>query len=157
MLCLRKSEDGAGILTDYCARVLDPAKKAEVDRHVEVCAECRGLLERQNRLWQTLDQWTAPEVSPNFDARLYARIAREEAAPRWKQWAWRILRPPVPVAMWKPVVSLAAACAVVAIALTVHTPQPQPAAPQMHAEQVDIEQVSRALDDLDILAPSNPM
>lgn len=158
MFCMMRSNEGAQILLDYCARSLDPLRAAEVERHIEMCAECRALVEKQTELWETLDQWTAPAVSPNFDARLYARIAREQAAPAWRKWARRIFKPAVPIAVWKPVVSLAAACAVLAVALTVHPAAPHSTpTPQVHADQVDIEQVAKALDDLDLLAPSNPM
>lgn len=158
MVCLKKSKEGAEILTDYCARTLDPVRKAEVDRHLEICGECRGMVEQQTRLWETLEQWRAPAVSAGFDARLYAGIAREEAAPSWRKWLRRMLEPAVPVAVWKPAASLVAACAVLAVALTVHpAPQRHETVPQVHAEQVDIEQVARALDDLDILTPTNPM
>lgn len=157
MVCLKQSKEGAEILLDYCARVLDPACRAEVDRHLEFCAECRSMVETQTELWETLDQWRAPVVSSDFDARLYTRIAKEEAAPVWKKWTRRIFEPATPVGMWKPVVSLAAACAVLAIALTVHVPQQPSAGPQIRADQVDIEQVAKALDDLDLLTPSNSM
>jgi anti-sigma-K factor RskA len=157
MFCMTQSKEGAEILMDYCARTLDPVRKAEVDRHIEVCAECRGMVESQTELWETLDQWQTPPVSPSFNARLYARIAGEEAEPGWRKWARRITHPAEPVAIWKPAVSLAAACAVLAVALTVHAPQPHNPTPQMHADQVDIEQVAKALDDLDILTPFNSM
>jgi len=157
MLCLTQSKKGAEILLDYCARGLDPVRMAELERHLEHCAECRGAMEQQLRLWETLDEWKAPAVSPDFDARLYARIARDQSAPAWKRWARRLLQPAAPVAMWKPAASLAAACAVLALALTVHTPQPHSSVPQVHADQVDIEQVAKALDDLDIITPTNPM
>ncbi len=157
MFCLMQSKKGAEILLDYCARSLDPVHRAEVDRHLENCAECRRVVEKQVRLWETLDVWRAPAVSQDFDARLYARIAREQAAPAWKRWARRILQPAMPMPIWKPVASLAAACAVLALALTVHTPQPPSSAPQVHADQVDIEQVAKALDDLDLITPTNPM
>lgn len=157
MLCLMQSKEGAEILLDYCARGLDPVRKAEVERHLENCAECRGVMEKQLRLWETLEEWKAPAVSQDFDARLYARIAREQSAPAWKRWARRIFEPSTPVAIWKPVASLAAACAVLALALTVHTPPPHSSVPQVHADQVDIEQVAKALDDLDLITPTNPM
>jgi len=151
------TKEGAGILLDYCAQALNPARRAEVDRHLEHCEECRKFVVAQTELWETLDRWTPPEVSPTFDARLYARIAREEAAPGWKKWARRILQPAAPVAVWKPAVSLVAACAVLALALVVHTPDRGAQTPQVHADSVDIEQVAKTLDDLDILAPSSPM
>ena len=157
MSCIMQLKEGAEILIDYCARTLDPARRAEVERHIEGCAACRALVEKQAQLWETLDQWREPAVSPDFNARLYARIAREEESPAWKKWARRIFEPATPVAFWKPLASLAATGAVLALALTVHMPQPHSNAPQIRADQVDMEQVARALDDLDILTPANPM
>ena len=96
-----------------------------------------------------------PEVSQRFDARLYARIAEEEAAPVWTRWMRRFFQPAVPVPMWKPAVSLAAACAVLGVGLAFHTPVAHDAAKQVRADNVDIEQVANALDDLEMLTPNS--
>ncbi len=157
MGCMKQSQEGARVLIEYCAGALDPVQAAEVERHLESCTDCRELAEKQMELWEALDGWKAPQVSADFDARLYARIAREQAAPSWKQWVRRIFEPAAPVVWWKPLASLGVAGAVLAVGLMMHT-VPHPAgAPQVHADQVDIEQVAKALDDLDILAPVNPM
>src|SRR5579871_5119658 len=158
MNCLVESREGAEILVDYCARTLPPERAAEVAAHLAECAECRKLVDAQAEVWETLERWQAPEVSAGFDQKLYARIARENAEPSWKRWVRRILQPAVPVAFWKPAVSLAAACAVLTVALVVHEPvRPVAPAKQAHAESVDIEQVAKALDDLEILTPTSPM
>ena len=44
MICLTKNEQGAELLTGYLAKTLDAAGMAEVDRHIQDCAECRGLV-----------------------------------------------------------------------------------------------------------------
>jgi anti-sigma factor RsiW len=141
------------ILLNYSAGALDAARAAEVARHVEACADCRRVVE----VWQTLDHWTPPAVSRDFDTRLYARIAEENAAPVWRRWALRIFQPAIPVAIWKPAVSLAAACAVLAVGLVVRTPSPTDQTKQVRVENVDIEQVANALDDLEILTPKSAM
>jgi len=151
------SRESAGILLDYCARKLEPPDKAEVERHLEQCAACRQVVAAQRGLWDTLDQWAPPNVSMEFDARLYARIKQEEAAPSWTKWARRVFQPPIPVALWKPAVSLAALCAVLTVGLVVRTPAPVDHASQVRAESVDIEQVARTLDDLDLLTPASTM
>jgi hypothetical protein len=157
--CLKNTAEGAEILLDYCARKLDSNRMAEIDGHLAGCGECRSLVAAQSELWETMDRWTMPAVSSNFDARLYARIAAENADPSWKRWLRKTFRPATPVPFWKPVVSLAAACAVLTVALVVHTPEPAAnvAVKQVHAESVDIEQVAKALDDLEILTPTSPM
>ena len=135
---------------------LDGARAGEIARHVAGCVDCRRVVEAQREVWLALDRFTAPEVSADFDAKLYARIAMEESAPVWRRWMRQIFEPPVPMAMWKPAVSLLAACAVLAIGLAVRTPN-EPAQ-QIRAEHaVDIETVANALDDLEMLTPSAAM
>jgi ferric-dicitrate binding protein FerR (iron transport regulator) len=101
------------------------------------CPDCRALA----RVWERLDEFAAPEVTPGFDARLYARIAAEEKrrASGWRRWGWR------------PLVPLAAAAAVAAVVLWVHPSGSPDAAKQ--AGKADIEQVAQAVDDLDLLIP----
>ena len=137
MICLSKSEQGAESLAGYLAKTLDAAKMAELDRHVQECADCRGLV----AVWERLDEFAAPEVSSGFDARLYARIAADEA--RRSSW-WRRL-------LWRPIAPLAAAVALVALVLFVRVPGTPDVTKQ--ASNADIEQVAQALDDLDLLIP----
>lgn len=143
----------AEIAIDYCAGRLESGKRSEFERHLEGCAECSRAVDAQRDVWETLDRWTPPEVSPNFDAHLYASIARENAAPVWVRWLRPIFEPPVPIAAWKPAVSLAAACAVLAAGLLVRAPHWAGASGEMRADHIDIEQVQTALDDIDVLMP----
>jgi anti-sigma-K factor RskA len=145
MICA-KEKQGAEILMDYCAGALDANRAATFEEHLEVCEDCRRLVQAQREVWEKLDRWTPPAVSPDFDARLYARIAREEASSSRVQW-WRTL--------WTPAVSLAAACAVLAVAFLVRVPQAGDSAKQIRTDKVDIEQVEQTLEDLDILAPAS--
>ena len=135
MICLTKNEQGAELLTGYLAKTLDAAGMAEVDRHIQDCAECRGLLS----VWEKLDEFTAPEVTAGFDARLYARIAAEDADRPW----WRRL-------LWRPAVPLVAAGALVGLGLLMVPRTPNVAT---QPNQMDIEQVAQAVDDLDLLTP----
>ena len=136
MICLSKNEQGAELLTGYLAQTLDAADSADLEAHFQHCDECRGLL----MVWERLDDFTAPEVSPGFDARLTARIAAEAARQPW----WRRL-------LWRPAVPLVAAGALVALALYVKLPS-TPDAPQQ-VNGAEIEQVAQAVDDLDLLTP----
>ena len=99
------------------------------------CADCRGFA----AVWERLDEFAAPEVSPGFDARLHARIAAEQAR---RPWWHRLLWPPI-----APVVAVAVA----AVIMLVHVPASPDAAKQ--AGKVEIEQVAQAVDDLDLLTP----
>ena len=49
--------------------------------------------------------------------------------------------------------TLAAACTVLAVGLWVRTPVVSDSSPQIRAENVDIEQVENTLEDLDMLMP----
>ena len=138
-MCPTKDKQSAEILLEYCAGTLDPDRALEFEKHAAECAECGRQVASQRALWQTLDQWTPAEIPPDFDARLYARIAREEATPPWKSWfTWG----------WKPALLMAAACAAIVIGLYVHQPQPP-----TRTDTVDIDQVEHALEDLDMLTP----
>jgi len=153
MICAMEGKKGAEVLLDYVARKLDSARAAEFEKHMESCGDCRRAVNAQREVWGALDQWTAAPVSADFDARLYARIAREEAAPVWQRWLRRVFQPAVPVAIWKPAVPLAAACAVLVFGFLVRMPQAGDTTKQIRAERVDIEQVERTLEDLEMLTP----
>jgi anti-sigma factor RsiW len=171
MDCIKNNKRGVEILTDYCAGILDPAVAFEIDTHIAQCAECLKMVEAQRMVWEMLDVWTPLEVSRNFDARLYARIAEEQAEPLWRQWLRRVFLPPTPYRLWKPAVSLAAAGAVVGMALIVGVPgvgvpdkmpfaHPAPSAyknttvqAKASSEEIDLEQVQQALDDMELLTP----
>lgn len=177
MDCIKNNKQGVEILTDYCAGTANPVVAAEIDAHLKHCADCRATLDAQRAVWEMLDAWSPVEVSPDFDTRLYARIAGDQSQPVWRRWWSRILQPATPYSWWKPAASLAAAGAVLLLALTVQTPNQtallqqgrvqQESVPQKLAQQkstgaqsaassdeIDLQQVQQALDDLDIVAPA---
>jgi hypothetical protein len=138
MICLSQNEDGAEILAGYLAKTLDAPRMAELARHMQECADCRGLAS----VWERLDEFAVPDVTGGFDTRLYARIAREEARRSWMSWRrW----------LWPPVAPLAAAGAIAAVVLFLHVPGSSDTAKQV--SKVEIEQVAQAVDDLDLLTP----
>lgn len=147
MICLSKNKDGADILVEYFDRTLDAERTAELEEHVAECAECRELVAVRS----ALDDWQAPEVSADFDAKLYARIAEESRAPWWKR-AFALQG-----FGWKSAIPVAAGCAVLALALMIHDPDGGPVVPapdtKAKLEMVNMDQVEQALDDLDLLAP----
>lgn len=165
--CIRNDPRGQQLLTGYCAGTLDPAVAAGIENHIRECAPCRELVEAQRSVWDMLDAWKPSEVSADFDARLYARIAEEQAVPAWQQplwkrWIGRIVRPAVPYAWWKPVASVGLAAGIVSVALMLHpadrnAPPVSEAAPVVTAstlpDGVDLQQVQQALDDLEVLTP----
>jgi anti-sigma-K factor RskA len=166
MTCLNKNKQGTEILLDYCAGTLDAERAGAVEQHALECGECRALIAAQKHLWNALDELEAPEIPADFDARLYARIARENAGPAWKNWLrelssggfapdglfWQ------PLFSWKPVIVGAAAVTVLAVGLslhlvTPHAPNAQNAPAQIRPESVDAEQVEVTLEDLEMLMP----
>jgi anti-sigma factor RsiW len=154
MLCFKSTKEGAALLLDFCAGSLDPARAADVGRHIASCAGCRELAEKQRAVWDALDQWAPPAVSPDFNARVYARVEQESAG--WRKWIPGALQPAVPYSIWKSA-ALAAACAVLAIGFAIRSPQAHESAPvAADTEKVDIERVANTLEELDILMPAAP-
>ena len=135
MICLSKNEQGADLLAGYLAKTLDAPRMAELSRHIQECSDCRGLAS----VWERLDEFAVPEVSPGFDARLYARIAAEDAR---RPWWYRLVWPPIAPAI---------AIAVAALILFVQVPAGPDATKQVN--KTEIEQVAQAVDDLDLLIP----
>jgi anti-sigma factor RsiW len=147
MTCLQNDPQGAGILMDYCAGMLDAASTAELEAHFQNCAVCNRSAEAQRKVWQALDEWKPEEVSSDFDQRLYARIAAE-GRERW----WR-------PSLRKPLVPAIATAAMLILALLPRAPQTRvpPPSPTPQAvvagQRIDLRQVEQALDDMDMLTP----
>jgi anti-sigma factor RsiW len=165
MICIKDHQHGAEILTDYCAGTLDSVRASEFGMHLQECAECRKLAEAQSAVWEMLGTWKPDEASPDFDARLYARIARERTEPAWLQWTRRIFQPAMPRPFWKPIASVAALAVVLLLAVhrmpdsTVRVPgdpvrQARVNSEKLNSEKIDVDQVEQALEDLDVLAPA---
>ncbi|MBI1895190.1 MAG: hypothetical protein HYZ57_19780 [Acidobacteria bacterium] len=135
--------DNAEVLLDYCARKLSADAATALDRHIQSCGECRSFAAAQRLVWDALDAWEEAPVSSSFDTRLYARIREYENTPWWRQLALRRL-------FWKPLMPLAAAC-VAGLVLLVNIDSPRDQAPLPAVEAVDLDQVERTMDDLEML------
>ena len=141
MQCPMKTSEGNETLIAYGARTMPPEAESQFVRHMSGCESCLKVAEQQRSLWSALDQWQPLPISPDFDQRLYARIAQEQ--PRgFFSWNWS----------WRPAMPVAAACTAVIAAFLIRGPilDRQPV-PTVHHGNVDIEQVERALDDIDML------
>lgn len=135
MTCLRESNQGADVLIGYLEGTLPEAGRRELERHAAGCAECRQLL----AVLAELGAYEAPEVSAGFDAKLYARIAAEQARRPWWSVSWRVLAP-----------SLAAAVLVVAVWVRQQEPAPEI---EMVVTDPEVLQLEQALDDVELLMP----
>ncbi len=139
MECPAKARESSQVLIDYCAGTLDAAAVAEVERHVEQCAACREFCRTQAMVWSALDDWKPEPVSASFDARLGARL---DQADRGGWWA----------SVWRPAVPLAAAAVVIAAVLLLRVPEGANSTVAVKkADTVDIDQVEKTLDDIDML------
>ena len=148
MNCPIRTEETADLLLAYTARRLDPARTAMLEDHMNVCTHCAEFRAGQELVWQALDAWEAPPVTPDFNRRLYQRIETEAAAP----WYRRLFT--TPLAMWKPAIPLAAACLVIAAGFILDHPvavNPPGATPAIRVSVAEAEQVESALDDLQLL------
>jgi len=143
MECPLTSGQAAELIVGYRAQTLDSVAAAAFERHLKDCANCRQLSASQQAVWSALEAWEPQPISPDFDQKLFDRIAADERL-RW----WRRVRLPA----WSsgPAVSVAAACAALLAAFLLKTapsmPAPVPAQPKFQ-----IEQVENALDDMDLL------
>ncbi len=153
MFCPLKSGDSRELFVGRSARALSPEVESALEHHLASCQECRRVAEAQDRVWSALDAWEAVSVSTGFDQRLYSQIAAEAQRPWWR----RALPASFPAAWsWKPTMPVAAACAVLLAAFLFNSPsteqQTQLIGQPGVQPRVDIEQVERALDDIDMLS-----
>lgn len=141
MGCQRNNPDW---IVAYGAGTLDAPTQAALELHLLECPECRQLADSQKAVWTALDHWPAASVSPDFDQKLYARIARQEQEHWWQRlshWNWS----------WRPAMPVAAACAALIAAFLLKPPAPIPVKEAHAPQKIQMEQVERALDDIDML------
>lgn len=147
MNCILKPAEQEELLLDYCSGRLAPDAAAAYARHIATCEHCNAMVELHQTLDDTLDDFAAPAASPNFDSQLFARIRAEQPSrPQawWREWFTLELG-------WKPMVPVALAALVLGVVLLRPT---DPAITAQHSDTIraeEIEQVERALDDMEAL------
>ena len=57
-----------------------------MNEHLLGCAACTGKLEDMRKTMALLDEWQAPDPTPNFDTRLAGRMREERAQPVRSAW-----------------------------------------------------------------------
>jgi hypothetical protein len=147
MRCPIESENPE-LLLDYCSRTLSSEQSMLLEAHIEYCPACREFRDAQTAVWNALDSWQGVSVSDDFDERLYARIEAAGQLPWWRRWASSarpyFARPAIPMT--------AAACLLVAGGYLLNGPGSPPVkVPVAGNGQVQVEQVERALDDIEML------
>jgi anti-sigma factor RsiW len=157
MNCLLETREEKQLLMDYCAHSLPPERKALVEPHLHSCSRCQEFVTSQYRLAEALELWQAPDISQDFNRRLYRRIDAENADASW----WNVL---VPRMLFRPVYPsflrtglpvAAAACLLVTAGVLLERPavSPVPVSKDMaQVESVQPEQVEQALDTMDLLS-----
>ncbi len=155
MRCTSGNHDEA-VLLDYCAGRLDGSGRAMVDRHMAACPGCRELVRAQQDVWNSLDCWPEAELSPDFNRRLYARIEAHQN--RWtvaQWWSAAVIR--LSEVPWWPALPAAVACLAIVAWLLTSTPKRLPVEEsQAKSEPVEMEQVERTLQDLEMLKQLRP-
>jgi anti-sigma-K factor RskA len=144
--------DNADVLLDYCARALDPERKAMLETHMEHCAECREMAAAQSQIWSAMDLYEAEAISADFDRKLYARIEERSSESAWERY-WAPVREYLQgQPAWKPLLSVAAASAVLALVFLVRGDSIDPVTPPAATIDVrEVEHVERALEDIEML------
>ena len=100
-------------LTALLDGALDPARRSEVEAHLAACAACRAECDRLAAALLALRALPAPPApSPAFEARFWARLAREADRPRGALGRLAALR-------WRLVGPIAGAAAAAAVAAVV--------------------------------------
>jgi len=147
MRCPIETQENAELLLSYSARRLNPEAAAILEAHMELCPACREFRDGQRALWEALDQWDARPVSADFDRRLYRKIEEQEQMSWWS----RIFGPISPMA-WRPAMPVAATACLVLVAAFISVNPGTIATPVVDNPQArEVEQVERALDDLEML------
>jgi Putative zinc-finger len=97
MDCQKKSEQMRERINDFALGELNPKSELELLAHVAECEACREAYGHAEAARSLVDRGVetlvAGEPSPQFTARLRARIAAEPAPTRWNWDAWRIWEP----------------------------------------------------------------
>ena len=123
-------------------------EKAALERHALECESCRAVIEGHKAVWSALDSWEPETVSPDFNRRLYAAVDAEQARPWWRRAVSAVV--PMP---FRPAVPVAATCLLMIGMFLFRAPEPVHLENKQAAvfERVDVEQVDRSLDDLNLL------
>ena len=125
----------------------------ELMQFLETCSETQTLYEQQRAVWGALELWEPVEPSAQFDRRLRERV--DELANR-EPWYLRTF------ATWRPTFAVGlAALLIAAVGVVQQRPEAAPGTELAVVEPLDdevyLEQLNRALDDIEMLADFDVM
>ena len=147
MKCPIEGKENAELLLSYSAHGLNPESAAILEEHMASCPACREFRDGQQALWKTLDHWEALPVSTGFDRRLYRRIEQQESVSWWA----RLFGPMGPVLLRSAPLA-ATACLILVAGFVGLGPERITTPVAVDNTQIrEVEQVEKALDDLDML------
>lgn len=137
--------DSAETLFAYIDGTLAPAETQALERHAASCESCRKLIDGQRAMWSTLDEWEAPELTPDFNRNLHAAVAEESRRSFWSRLA------EIAAAYLTPRNVLVPAGALAAVVMGVMLTRPVAPVVEQKAGLDEVKQIERTLDDLDVL------
>jgi anti-sigma factor RsiW len=152
MRCPIEGRENPELLLAHTSRKLDAERAAVLEEHMAQCPSCREYAAAQFAVWEALDEWIAPEVSPDFDRRLYARIEREVS------WWDLLIRPfrPLFAARFMPVA--AAAVLLIAAGVWLEGPDGAPIVSVPKSAQMEVlppDQAENALQQMQMMQELN--
>jgi len=147
MRCPSENRQNAELLLAHASQKLDAERAAVLEQHIANCPSCREYAAAQFAVWEALESWGAPEVSADFDRRLYQRIEREVS------WWELLIRPFRPVFVSRFVPVAAAVCMLIAAGVLLQHPEgTPPAMPQSaQVEALPPDQAANALQEMQMM------
>jgi anti-sigma factor RsiW len=147
MKCPSEDRENTELLLTHASRSLDAERAAVLERHMAECPACREYAAAQFAVWAALDGWDAPEVSADFDRRLYRRIEQEVS------WWDLMIRPFRPLLAARLAQVAAAACLLIAAGVLLQRPDGTAVipAPPAQVEPLPADQAANALQEMQIL------
>lgn len=148
MNCVLPQHEQEELLLGYTTGSLDAATARSYQKHLAGCADCRKLVDLQLAVFRGMEEWEAPAVSADFDAKLMAQIRAQEPAQPWGQrllawFGWPPTQHPFRWAM--------AGMPLAALAVGLFLWPQNDTAIQQALDAKELQEVERSLDDLEAL------
>jgi anti-sigma factor RsiW len=85
---IKMCDDAAAYLSRYQDNELDPATRAQIDPHLQVCETCQKELLQLKEITTRVKHLPEVEAGPYFTAQVMAKVMEKEKAKksRWLQW-----------------------------------------------------------------------